>query len=168
LKVSSYPWAAISVGVLSLFIAPSILAASAVWYGTETRTPVAGLSPQIESSEVDPLLMEYLRVNQDDTKYLVAATKSHYMANPIILNTDEPVISLGGFSGRDPVFRTQRRLIDLVEKGAVRFFLMDNDHHEKKAVRWIQDNCERVPQELWRSWSFEQAPLLYDCGTRAR
>ncbi len=42
LKVRSYPLATISVGVLSLFIAPSIWDASAVWYGAETRTPIAG------------------------------------------------------------------------------------------------------------------------------
>src|SRR5215217_5386341 len=38
LKVSGYPLAAISVGILSLFLAPSIWAASTMWYGAETRS----------------------------------------------------------------------------------------------------------------------------------
>src|SRR5215203_5754108 len=42
LKVSGYPLAAISVGILSLFLAPSIWAASTMWYGAETRSPTAG------------------------------------------------------------------------------------------------------------------------------
>jgi 4-amino-4-deoxy-L-arabinose transferase-like glycosyltransferase len=111
--------------------------------------------------------MGYLRANQGDAEYLVAAIRSR-IASPIILNTDEPVISLGGFHGRDPVFRSQE-LVGLVDEGTLRFFLMkDDEHKKKKTVRWIQDNCERVPQELWHPSSFEQALLLYDCGTGAR
>ena len=123
LKASVYPLAAIStVGVLSLLIAPSIWAASAVWYGAETRAPIAG--PEAgearhearearhearearhgagaasggSDSRADPLL-DYLQANQGDAKYLVAVTKATD-ASPIILNTNERVISLGGFGG---------------------------------------------------------------------
>ena len=45
------------------------------------------------------------------------------------------------------------------------------DIHEKKEVRWITDNCEQVPQGLWRSSTSTVLPstvLLYDCGTEAR
>jgi hypothetical protein len=46
-------------------------------------------------------------------------------ASPIILSTDEPdpVITLGGFMGRDPVLSTDE-LASLVNEGAVRFFLI--------------------------------------------
>jgi 4-amino-4-deoxy-L-arabinose transferase-like glycosyltransferase len=177
LKVRGYPLAAISVGVLSLLIAPSIWAASAVWSGAETRTPIA--DPQAPQrtmsdrfgSEADPL-MDYLRVNQGDAKYLVAATNSH-IANPIILNTDELVISLGGF-GSDPVFSTDE-LADLVGEGAVRFFLIQERANKNESTSWAQDNCERVPQELWQSstskqteGSREETVLLYDCSVGAR
>src|SRR5215203_47775 len=117
LRVSGYPLAlaAISVGVVSLFLAPAVWAASTIWYGAETRSPTAG--PQAgpsetssrfgsDGSEVDPLV-DYLHANQGDTKYLVAAIDSG-VASPIILNTDEPVIAFGGFEGRDPVFSKER------------------------------------------------------------
>ena len=39
------------------------------------------------------------------------------------------------------------------------------DIHEMKEVRWITDNCERVPQGLWQSST--STVLLYDCGTGA-
>src|SRR5215208_506337 len=45
------------------------------------------------------------------------------------------------------------------------------DIHEMKEVRWITDNCEQVPQELWQSStskSSNSTVLLYDCGTGAR
>src|SRR5215217_2087434 len=140
LKLSSYLLAAISVGVLSLFLAPSIWAASTIWYGTETRAPIAG--PQIvagetssrlgsDGSEVAPLV-DYLEANQGDATYLVAAIDSG-VASPIILNTDEPVIAFGGFEGRDPAFSI-KRLAGLVNQGSVRFFMIkerDIEHAAK-------------------------------------
>jgi 4-amino-4-deoxy-L-arabinose transferase-like glycosyltransferase len=202
LKGSGYPLAlaAISVGVVSLFLAPATWAASTVWYGAETRSPIAG--PQADpsemssrfgsdGSEVDPLV-DYLEANQGDAKYLVAAIDSG-VASPIILNTDEPVIAFGGFEGRDPVFSIER-LAGLVSEGKVRFFMikerdieqatMDEqehlgllsrlkareDAHKEKEMRWIMDNCEQVPRELWQSSNSKSSTstvLLYDCGTGA-
>jgi 4-amino-4-deoxy-L-arabinose transferase-like glycosyltransferase len=125
-----YPLAAISLGVGSLFLAPSLWAASTVWYGAETRSPTAG--PRAEASElssrfgseggeVDPLV-DYLEANQGDAEYLVAAIDSG-VASPIILNTDEPVIAFGGFEGRDRVFSIER-FADLARRGPVRFFII--------------------------------------------
>ena len=141
LKISGYPlgMAAISVGVLSLFLAPSIWAASTVWEGVETRAPTAG--PQAgpgetssrfrsDGSEVDPLV-EYLEANQGDAKYIVAAMESD-LASPIILNTDEPVIAFGGFEGRDRVFSIER-LAGLVNQGTVRFFMIEERDIEHAA-----------------------------------
>jgi 4-amino-4-deoxy-L-arabinose transferase-like glycosyltransferase len=215
LRVSGYPLAAISVGILSLFLAPSVWAASTMWYGAETRSPIAG--PQIvagetssrfgsDGSEVAPMV-DYLEANQGDASYLVAAIDSG-VASPIILNTDEPVIAFGGFEGRDRVFSI-KRLAGLVNQGSVRFFIIkerDIEHaaqlgtaerhlklgeqvprleqlphlkarlkalediHEMKEVRWITDNCERVPRELWQSSTSKSSTstvLLYDCGTGA-
>ena len=168
-KGSGLPLAlvAIRVGVLSLLLAPSIWAVSTIWYGVETRSPTAG--PQAEAgelssrfgsegSEVDPLV-EYLEANQGDARYLVAAIDSG-VASPIILNTDEPVISLGGFNGADPVF-SNKRLAGLVREGAVRYFLIEGRDREEKSVRWITDNCEHVRQEMGQS--SDSTVLLYDC-----
>ena len=174
LKGSGLPLAlvAIRVGVFSLLLAPSIWAASTVWYGAETRSPTAG--PQAkpsetsnrfgsEGSEVDPLV-DYLEANQGDAEYLVAAIRSR-IASPIILNTDEPVVSLGGFNGADPVFSNER-LADLVSEGAVRYFLIEGRDRKEKSVRWITDNCEQVRQQIGQS--SDSTVLLYDCVGEAR
>jgi len=42
LRISGYSLVAISIGVVSLFFAPSVWAASTIWYGAETRSPIAG------------------------------------------------------------------------------------------------------------------------------
>jgi 4-amino-4-deoxy-L-arabinose transferase-like glycosyltransferase len=128
LKVSGYLLAAISVGILSLFLAPATWAASTIWYGAETRSPTAG--PQTGASETSSTfpgdgdevapLVDYLQANQGDATYLVAAIRSD-LASPIILNTDEPVIAFGGFEGHDLAFSI-KRLAGLVNQGSVRFF----------------------------------------------
>jgi hypothetical protein len=163
------------VGVVALFLAPSIWAASTIWYGAETRAPSTG--PQAEPAEtsgrfgsrgdeIGPLV-GYLRANQDDAEYLVAAIRSR-IASPIILNTDEPVISFGGFNGHDPVLNNEE-LAGLVSAGAVRFFVIEERDLEEgllRSVRCITSNCEQVPQASWRSTS--STVLLYGCGTGAR
>jgi len=157
------------------------------------------------------MLVEYLQANKGDATYLVAGPSSMPLS-PIILGTDEPVIDLGGFMGRDPVFTTDE-LSNLVDEGAVRFFLVqDRERMEEReaereaereeyyatygtyppygpppggppgadneAVTWVQDNCEKVPQELWQSpeedeeqgdgpggpGGPERAQALYDCS----
>jgi hypothetical protein len=153
------------------------------------------------------MLLEYLQANKGDATYLVAGPSSMPLS-PIILATNEKVINLGGFMGRDPVFTTDE-LTDLVDDGAVRFFLVQDRERmeemraereaeqeaeqeassgstpqgpppggppgmENEATTWVQDNCEKVPQELWQSPNDEEqqgggglgrAQVLYDCGT---
>ena len=151
--------------------------------------------------------MEYLQANRGDAGYPVAVS-SAMSASPIILNTDEPVISFGGYNGVDPVF-TPAELADLVGRGTVRFFMMpDREATEKMraereangdapgggpgptggpgagggpgsgvpqngSAEWIEESCEKVPQELWQPPEDEgrggggppgRARALYNCG----
>ena len=184
------------------------------------RTPSGGGLPSSSGAQsskapsgalrtaMDPALINYLLAHQGDAKYLVAATRSSN-TSPIILSTDKPVISLGGYNGVDPVFST-KQLADLVNEGAIRFFLIpereppmtqmmpgvfpqqpgwqgappslplgvprggtwgSSDPLENGSERWVQDNCQKVPQELWHSPTFGQgggyvtnSQALYDCG----
>ncbi|MDQ4127217.1 MAG: glycosyltransferase family 39 protein [Actinomycetota bacterium] len=199
-RADTYAVGAATAGILALLVAP------AAWAAYDTLSsqgggglPAAGPRP-IEAEggpggpggppgggpggpggrEADPVLLEYLQANKGDATYLVAGPSSMPLS-PIILGTDEPVINLGGFMGRDPVFTTQE-LAGLVGEGAVRFFLVqDRERMEEmqaereaeqeasggsapqgpppgsppgmdnEAVTWVQDNCEKVPEELWKS-----------------
>jgi 4-amino-4-deoxy-L-arabinose transferase-like glycosyltransferase len=140
LRVSGYALAAISVGVLSLLLAPSIWASSTIWYGAETRSPTAGPQTGVgetssrfrsDGEEVAPMV-DYLEANQGDATYLVAAIRSD-LASPIILNTDEPVIAFGGFEGRDLTFSI-KSLAGLVNQGSVRFFVIEKRDIERAAT----------------------------------
>ncbi|HZB84663.1 MAG TPA: glycosyltransferase family 39 protein [Rubrobacteraceae bacterium] len=142
LKASAYTVGAMAIGILAILIAPTAWAAYTTWQGSGGMLPTAG--PQTVQgmfgggflgselfggpgsaalmNTVDPALLDYLLENQGDADYLVA-DQIAFSAAPIILNTDKPVISSGGFMGRDPVFTTNE-LAALVHKGAVRFFLI--------------------------------------------
>jgi 4-amino-4-deoxy-L-arabinose transferase-like glycosyltransferase len=194
---------AVAVGVLALLIGPMAWASYTVWQGGGGGLAGAGPRPVQEeesyggpgggppgggpprggpggpnSSNADPILMDYLQANRGNTEYLVGTINS-MSASPIILSTDEPapVITLGGFMGRDPVLSTEK-LANLVDSGAVRFFLMpDRERMEQmraqreesgeapqgapaggfmgaqnnESVSWVEDNCKKVPQQEWQS-----------------
>ena len=229
-RFGTYAVGTATAGILALLVAP------AAWAAYDTLSsqgggglPAAGPRP-IEAEggpggpgggppsggpggpggrEADPVLLEYLQANKGDATYLVAGPSSMPLSS-IILGTDEKVINLGGFMGRDPVFTTDE-LSGMVDEGALRFFLLqDRERMEEmraereaeqeasggsvtqgpppggppgtdnEAVTWVQDNCEKVPQELWQSPETEEgggpggpggpgrAQALYDCSTRGR
>jgi 4-amino-4-deoxy-L-arabinose transferase-like glycosyltransferase len=227
-RADAYAAGAVTAGILALLVAPTAWAAyDALAVGGFGGLPAAGPRPvEVEGRsggppgppggpgggglggpggpgrDADPALVEYLQANRGDARYLVA-TESSRSASPIILNTDEPVINLGGFMGRDPVF-TSDELAGLVDEGSVRFFLMpDRERMEEmraereasgsgapqgpppggppgsdnEAATWVQDNCEKVPQEEWQSPEAEEqggggppgrVQALYDCGAGGR
>lgn len=199
LRAGVLPAGAATVGILSLLIAPTVWASYNVFGGEKASPmaaalPVAGPQPDEGESggfpgggpggppgtmDVDPALVNYLRDNGGDTEYLLAAANA-LVASPIILDTEEPVIDLGGFMGFDPVFSSDE-VAGLVDEGAVRFFLVLDEERLMAAFSemasgtsvddstgaadpppapppfanastdWVENNCEAVPRELWQS-----------------
>jgi 4-amino-4-deoxy-L-arabinose transferase-like glycosyltransferase len=157
--------------------------------------------------EADPVLLEYLKSNKGGATYLVAGPSSMPLS-PIILGTDEKVINLGGFMGGDQVFATEELSGLVDSGALRFFLVQDRERMEEmraereaeqeasggsapqrpppggppgmdnEAVTWVQDNCEKVPEELWKSpeedeeqsggpggpGGPERAQALYDCG----
>jgi 4-amino-4-deoxy-L-arabinose transferase-like glycosyltransferase len=171
-----YALAAVSVGMVSLLLAPSLWAASTIWYGGETRAPTAGPRAKRErsaSSQFDrdaAALLSYLQFHQDTAGYLVASADQEF-AEYAILQTNDPVISTGGFKGSDPVLSTTR-LADLVNGGAVRFFLVETPIRKRNATAmWINQHCTPIAKEAWQpersSPRREEKGILtqlYDCA----
>ena len=170
-KVSTYSIVAVAVSVLALLIAPTAWAAYTVWQGNGGG--LGGVGPRTAQasswggpgggppaggsrgdrhgggfgSDADPALLNYLQANRGDAKYLVATINS-MSASPIILNTNEPdpVITLGGFMGRDPVLSTAQ-LADLVRKGEVRFFLVpDSERLEEMMSEYLSSQSSAGQQ----------------------
>ena len=107
----------------------------------------------------DPKLIAFLRDSRRDEQYLLAAVNAR-LAAPLIIATGEPVMALGGFSGRDPILAAED-FARLVAAGRVRFALVGEggeglrrvygEGHQKALVEWIHSNGRPVDPALWRS-----------------
>ncbi len=200
---------ALAAGVLALLIAPTVWAITPILLSKQADTLVAG-PPQTEGGGVfainiggqafsgsfggggggrnngtanaDTMLINYLEANQGNTKFLVAVPSSQGIADEIILATNKPVMSLGGFSGGDPILTTSQ-LASLVANGTVRFFLLNSSGRgqlpqqilnqipeqfrsqlqqtarqggfggQSTLTTWVTQHCKVVPASLWQSSS---------------
>ena len=156
----------------------ALLLTSAVWsaipvLADETASlPVAGPSGQAGvglgvrgSSSADTALIKYLEAHRDGAKYLVAVVSSNE-ADAIILETNQPVMALGGFSGSDPILTTTQ-LAALVKSGAVRFFLLNGSGggpgsgSQSALITWITQHSKVVSTSSG-SGGFGSTEQLYE------
>jgi 4-amino-4-deoxy-L-arabinose transferase-like glycosyltransferase len=183
---------ALGAGVLALMLAPTVWAITPILQSKQADTLVAG-PPQTrdfggnfggggrnnETANAQSMLIHYLEANQGNAKFLVAVPNSQGIADEIIRTTNKPVMSLGGFSGGDPILTTNQ-LASLVANGTVRFFLLNAPGRGQlpqqilnqippqfrsqlqQAVRqggfgrqsalttWVTQHCKTVPSNLWQ------------------
>ena len=100
------------------------------------------------SIEGDTELVAWLEANQGDATWLAAAFSSHSSAS-IILATDEPVMTIGGFNGQDPA-PTLDELIGYVERGELRYVVVDGSGGmgmgggSSEITSWVTENGTAV------------------------
>ncbi|HYU76113.1 MAG TPA: glycosyltransferase family 39 protein [Ktedonobacteraceae bacterium] len=147
----------------------ALMLTSAVWStipvltNQATSLPVAGSSGQSAggpggSGNVDTALIRYLEAHRGSAKYLVAVTSSNE-ADSIILETNQPVMAMGGFSGSDPILTTTQ-LAALARNGTVRFFLINGSggggpggDSQNALTTWIKQHSKAVSSSEWQSSS---------------
>jgi 4-amino-4-deoxy-L-arabinose transferase-like glycosyltransferase len=173
---------ALALGVLALLITPTAWAAIPVLTSTQADTLVAGPTQESgfggnfgggrgESASTNSALVRYLEAHQGTAKFLVAVTSSN-QADSLILATNKPVMTLGGFSGSDPILTTSQ-LATLVKNGTVRYFLLDSfggggpgGSSQSALITWIKQHSKAVPTSQWQSTtvssSFGGAVQLYE------
>jgi len=165
---------ALTAGVLVLLLAPTAWAAIPILTSTQADTLVAGPTQttsfggnvgggQSANASSDAALIRYLEAHQGTAKYLVAVLNSKG-ADPIILATNKPVMTLGGFSGTDPILTTSQ-LAALVESGQVKYFLINGSggggaggSGQSALITWIQQHSKVVPSSQWQSSSTSSSP----------
>ena len=165
---------ALTAGVLVLLLAPTAWAAIPILTSTQADMLVAGPTQttsfggnvgggQSANASSDAALIRYLEAHQGTAKYLVAVSSSRG-ADAIILATNKPVMTLGGFSGSDPILTTSQ-LAALVESGQVKYFLLSSSggfgaggSGQSALITWIQQHSKVVPSSQWQSSSTSSSP----------
>ncbi len=100
-------------------------------------------------SGVNTQLLRYLEKHQGSTYYLFATTSSNSAA-PYIIQTGKPVMSLGGFSGSDPIL-TVAQFKALVKNNTVHYVLSGGGQGGGSSVmQWVQTACTAVPSTAWQ------------------
>ncbi|MFD2705775.1 glycosyltransferase family 39 protein [Salibacterium lacus] len=122
-------------------------------YMDEGMSPGRGGTPMMggqQEESLDEKTLTYLRENQTDEEYLFA-TISYTVAAPYIIDKDESVIIMGGFSGGDPVYSVSE-MEELVSEGKVKYFLLSERGFGRggsEVSEWIMDNGQEIPAEEW-------------------
>jgi len=96
------------------------------------------------TANANTMLINYLLANQGNAKFLVAVPSSQGIADELIIATNKPVMSLGGFSGSDPILTTNQ-LASLVANGTVRFFLLNSFGGRRQLSQQI---LNQIPQQF--------------------
>lgn len=97
-------------------------------------------------------LLKFLLKNNNGEKYLFATTNANTAA-PYIIQTGKPVMTMGGFTGSDPIL-TVNKLKELVQKGEVKYFLIGGNGGmggSSSLTEWIKKNGKEVSSVKWQS-----------------
>jgi 4-amino-4-deoxy-L-arabinose transferase-like glycosyltransferase len=134
--------------------------------GGRPRRMLTSLSPQ------QAAILNVALANTEPGDYLLGALSSH-QASPYILATERPVLTFGGFNGRDDVVDADE-LSGMVANGELRYVLGGGELARSKPEigRWVQANCSVVEMPGLALGRGErvlgpgpgQETVLYDCG----
>ena len=144
-----YVMSAVFVGMLVVLLTPTIWSAIPVAQNRLQAFPYAGpvlpathvakLLSQYEAGflNIPPSWVNYLVAHQGHTPYL-AATLVAALAAPLIVETGEPVMSIGGFSGSDSILSYQD-VQHLVANGTIRYILMAAPYPQQRVSPELED-----------------------------
>ncbi len=104
------------------------------------------------NEEVDTVTLNYLKEHNTGETYLFATT-DYNQAAPYIIDERAAVITLGGFSGSDPVYTTEE-LEQLVKSGQVKYFMvggMGGRGGNSDISDWIKEHGTEIPTSEWKT-----------------
>jgi len=153
------------VAIAILFIAPFVWACTPLVYGNTGLLPVAG--PRIETAGNGmgngfgetwigtARLAEYLVSHKTGETWIVAVASSNNEGATLIIDTGEPVMSLGGFGGSDQIL-TADSFKGLIDAGRIRYVLGSSVNavggplsSNAEIISWVNDHCAEVPAADW-------------------
>jgi len=151
----------ISFAFIGLLTAPMVWSFTPMFHPMDASNPSAGLelfsSKQGENSITNSSnvkLIKFLTTNRKNEKYMVEVPSSLIYGSALILQTGEPILTLGGFRGSDPIL-TLDQFKQLVSDGALRYAMVSEDMGSNSNIaimNWIKANGKAVQDSEWRDY----------------
>ncbi|MDX2677412.1 ArnT family glycosyltransferase [Streptomyces soliscabiei] len=108
----------------------------------------------------DAALLDYLLAHREGEKYLLA-TQAAYPAERLLRAQAQPVLVMGGFTGKTP-FPSAPQLGDLIAAHQLRYVLLTHLRTTTPATTWVKSHCERIRSGAY-GWRTRGNFVLYDC-----
>ncbi|MDR3583797.1 MAG: glycosyltransferase family 39 protein [Desulfosporosinus sp.] len=159
----------IGIAFIGLLIAPLVWSLTPLFHPMNGSSPSAGLELFSSQRGGNPIisdnskLIKFLEANRKNEKYLVEVPSAMTYGSELILKTGEPVLTLGGFSGSDPIL-TIDEFKQLVNTGAIRYAMASGgasrgmglagavgSNSNNAIMSWIKANGKVVPDSEWRN-----------------
>jgi 4-amino-4-deoxy-L-arabinose transferase-like glycosyltransferase len=161
----------ISVAFIGLLVAPTVWSFTPMFHEMNGSSPSAGLelfsSRQqglgAETTTDNSKLINFLEANNKNEKYLVEVPSAMTYGSDLILKTGKPILTLGGFSGSDPIL-TVAQFKQLVADGEIRYAMASSgagrgmgfggaagSNSNSAIMSWIKANGKLVPDSEWKN-----------------
>ncbi|MGV4983215.1 ArnT family glycosyltransferase [Streptomyces sp. NRAIS4] len=118
-----------------------------------------------QPSDRDTALLDYLTAHRHGEKYLLA-TQAAYPAERLLRAESQPMLVMGGFTGKTP-FPNAQQLDTLVSTHQLRYALLTPERPTTPATTWVKSHCTRIRSKAY-GWRTKGSFRLYDCGRQGQ
>lgn len=158
----------ICIAFTGILVAPTVWSFTPMFNEMNGSSPSAGLELISNNSKEknnsinnnnNTKLVQFLEEHNTNEKYFVEVPSATIYGSDLILETGKPILTLGGFSGSDPIL-TLKQFKKLVSKGEVRYAItsegslnygISSKNSNTKIMNWIRKNGKLVPNSQWES-----------------
>lgn len=143
----------------TLLLLPALWSLTPILYGSDSRLPITGPELEIQRDTVNQQpdlskLISYLIEHREGATYLATAPSS-MLGAPLILQSGEPFMLLGGFNGSDTPL-TVEAFQSYIRSNKVKFAVLETNSRpnpmggdfDKMLDTWIKANGERIDMEI--------------------
>jgi len=161
----------ISIAFIGVLVAPTVWSFTPIFHQMNGSSPSTGLelfsskqNGYSTGSADNTKLIKFLEANKKNEKYLAEVPSAMTYGSDLILKTGAPVMTLGGFSGSDPIL-TLNQFKKLVNDGDVRYAMASvgtsmgmgsagamgssTSNSNAAIMSWIKANGKLVPNSKW-------------------
>lgn len=153
----------VGIAFIGILITPFVGASAAITHTLNETIPCAGLELLSNNgrssfgggnigrnSAENTKLIDFLESNKTNEKYLLVVSSSQ-SADNIIIQTGEPVMALGGFSGSDKILSLDE-FKEMVKNGEVRYVLTGGMGRggSSDILSWVTENGTEVPESEYK------------------